>query len=145
MATNDSGRLDRLLNFRRDEEERARLREARAIGHVEAVRDRIATLELQLSTCRACLPRGADGAGLIDAQRCVDRLCDALTSQRRILAQAEAELAEVRAQVVEAGRRRLAVERLVEAAALDRCARVEAASQADLDESGRLRALREGS
>ena len=145
MATDDAGRLGKLLSFRRNEEERVRLREARALSRVEAARRRARALEMQLSACQACPPGGPDSAGLIDAHRCACRLRDALTSQLRVLAQAEADLAEVRAEVAEAGRRRLAVERRADAAVLEQRRRVEAAGQSDIDESGRLRALMEES
>ncbi len=143
MPKGDTRRLERLLDFRREEEERARTCEATALRQVESARGCVRRLEAQLSASRDCPPQFAEGSGLIDAQRCAGRLQESLDAKRRALAQEEARLAQVRVEVAEAGRRRLAIERLADATKLERRQREDAASQADLDESGRLRSLME--
>ena len=143
MPTGDTRRLERLLSFRREEEERARGLEAVALKQVESARGRVRRLEAQLSASRDTPPQFAAGSGLIDAQRCAGRLQESLDARRRALTEEEAGLAQVRAEVAKAGQRRLAIERLADATKLERRQREDAASQADLDESGRLRSLME--
>ena len=142
MPTGDTRRLERLLSFRREEEERARGHEAAVLKQVQAARGRVGRLEAQLIASRDTPLEFAAGSGLIDAQRYAGRLQESLDASRRALTQEEARLAQVRAEVAKAGRRRLAIERLADATKLERRQREDAVGQADLDESGRLRSAR---
>jgi len=145
MANDDSARLARVLAWRRSEEERARQQEAAALRHVEAARARLRALREQLLVCRECDDASSDGAGhLIDAQQCAARLGERAEQQQAALESARANLQRTRQALAEAGRRRLAVERLAGARALRVTERKRATAQADLDESGRLRLLLEG-
>ncbi|HCA46099.1 MAG TPA: hypothetical protein DEP45_01720 [Armatimonadetes bacterium] len=141
----DTRRLDRLLEFRIGEEERALAQEAALLRQVEAIRQRARALESQLTRNRRpgqALPGWRE---LRDEQLWGLKLHGHLQAQRALLRQHEVRLAEARAEVAEAGRRRLAVQGMAEASRLSHARRREAASQSDVDEHGRLQALlREG-
>lgn len=143
VARNDAARLERLLAWRRSEEEMARRREASALCEVEAARARLQPLTEELAACRDCIAEEALGTGeLLDAQQCAARLTRRVEEQRVELESARSDLRAARAALAEAGRRRLAVERLVGARAVRAQEREQAVAQAALDESGRLRLLR---
>jgi len=145
IASDDPARLERLLAWRRSEEEMARQEEAGAMREVEEARARLERLRDELTACRKCCATSGGGADeLIDAQKCAERLLRRMNDRRAELAGARADLRAARAALAKAGRRRLAVERLAATRALRLRDRRRAAAQADLDESGRLRMLREG-
>lgn len=146
MATDGGERLERILALRREEEERARLREAQALRAAAAARSRLRLLEAQLRSCRDCRRPGPRGAApLIDADRCAARLRASLNAQHAAIERAGAALTKARLALAQAARRRLAIERLLAARELTAHGRREALAQADLDDTARLRSLREGS
>ncbi len=139
MRADDTERLERLLAIRREEEEHARQREASVARRVEMLRGRVDDLREELRSCRACR---APGAGeLIDAHRCAARLSEKLREATATLEGAREELERTRQELTEAGRRRLAVERIVNTRSLRVRERREATAQAQLDRTGRLRSL----
>ncbi|MFW5867493.1 MAG: flagellar FliJ family protein [Armatimonadota bacterium] len=145
MADEDVARLERLLAWRRGEEDVVRQRETSAVRAVESARERLNALRSQLRACREC--RGANAAGcveLIDAHHCAAHLGERAAEQERSLEEARRHLEQVRRELAEAGRRRLAVERMATARSLRLRDHERAVAQADLDESGRLRLLLEG-
>jgi len=145
MAMREARRLDRLLQHRREEEERALAEEAAALHQVQAVRQRVHALEGQLHTGGESAQALLRWTELRDEQLWALKLHERAQNQRALLRRCEARLAEARAAVAEAGRRRLVVERLSDTARQRRRRRDEAAAQRELDESARLRALlREG-
>lgn len=138
-------RLQRLLRWRRNEEERARRREAEALSALEDARRRLRAVQETLRTCRECAQHDViGGAGLIDAQACMARLSEQEREQLKEVDDAVRALVEAREALAEAGRRRLAIERLSGARAVRLRDRQRAEAQANLDESGRLRLLLEG-
>jgi flagellar export protein FliJ len=145
IASDDPARLKRLLAWRRSEEEMARQEQAAALREVEAANARLQRMTDELLACRECCAMSTGGASeLIDAQQCTARLGRRVEQQRAAVESARENLRATQAALAEAGRRRLAVERLAGTQALRLRDRRTAAAQADLDESGRLRLLREG-
>ncbi|MGI5818244.1 MAG: flagellar export protein FliJ [Armatimonadota bacterium] len=145
MPADSPARLERVLAHRRSEEELAQRRAARALQAVASAHERLRRLTEELAACRECGQPGVRAVGcLIDAHHCADRLRRSADRQRHELESARAELAGAREAVAEAGRRRLAVERLVDARTLCARDREQRSAQTDLDESSRLRVLLEG-
>ena len=145
MADEHVARLERLVAWRRGEEERARRREVRQLSAAEAAAERLRRLQMQLRACRKHAEvDAAGGAGLLDAHHCAARLSELVQMRQAEHDEARRSLAQARDALAEAGRRRLAVERVAAARALRVRDAEEAACQADADESGRLRLLTEG-
>lgn len=145
MASEDVARLERLLAWRRSEEEIARQREAEALRAVERARTDLRGLREQLRRSRVDAGHVATEAEqLIDAHHCTARLVERVRERERALERAQAHVTRARKALAAAGRRRLAVERLAGTRALQERARECIAAQVDLDESGRLRLLLEG-
>ncbi|MFP4248425.1 MAG: flagellar FliJ family protein [Armatimonadota bacterium] len=145
MADRDVARLERLLEWRRGEEELARLSEASALRAVEAARGRVRLLQEQVRTCRQCAASDAtDGEVLTNAQHCAARLNAEAARQQNELEDAMNALTQAREGLAEAGRRRLAVERMVATCVLRQRERERAAAQVDIDDGGRLRLMLEG-
>jgi flagellar export protein FliJ len=145
MPDEDVARLERLLEWREREEQLARRREAAALREVEAIKEKLGSARSQLRACRECVGTEAAGGGeLIDAHHCAARLSARVSRQRSALADARRSLKEAREDLAEAGRRRLAVQRMAATRSLRLRNRERATAQADLDESGRLRLLLEG-
>ncbi|MFW6437598.1 MAG: hypothetical protein ACOCZ7_01180 [Armatimonadota bacterium] len=141
MPDDDVARLQRLLAWREAEEERARRAEASALRTVEIAQEALTALNAQLQACRDCALGGAD---LIDAHMCAARLTARVVEQERALKYARDRLRECREELVETGRRRIAVERMA-ASRVGRLRNREAGeAQSDLDEGGRLRLVLEG-
>jgi len=141
----DLARLERLLAWRETEEELARRREAAAVRATQSAREKLRTLREQLQACRECgAAGGLGGINLMDAHACAARLRQRAAAQERSLEDARRRLTEAREELAEAGRRRLAVERMATARVVQLREHKDAAAQADLDESGRLRLMLEG-
>ncbi|MFO8080016.1 MAG: hypothetical protein R6V07_06880 [Armatimonadota bacterium] len=145
MVDSDVARLERLLEWRRGEEELARRREASALRALEGAREKMRLLQEQVRACRQCAGAEAtDGGALTDMQYCAARLAAEAAEQQSELEDAMNALTQAREALAEAGRRRLAVERMVATRVLRLRERERAAAQVDLDDGGRLRLMLEG-
>jgi flagellar export protein FliJ len=141
----DPERLERILSYRRAEEESARQQEGAAKRRLHGARARMRQLREQKRMCRQCVGADiGDAKQLLDAQHCAARLSRQIGQQEEALEKAREALARARRSLAEAGRRRLAVERLVHARRLELHERKRTAAQTELDEGGRLRLLLEG-
>ena len=136
-----SDRLDRILDQRRSDEERCHARVCAIRRMISARAQRLSELEAKLITCAKREERSQHAGDLVAADRFAKRLRHRAGELRTDLQADHKRLNEALAELAAAGRRRLAVERLLTARTVDEQRRAFDSAQAELDDHGRLRLL----
>ncbi|NLO04527.1 MAG: hypothetical protein GX131_01720 [candidate division WS1 bacterium] len=141
MAVSTGAGLHRVLEHRRRREEHCA---ARVAGLREELQDALAALEgIEQQAAEGAEERAGRVWRLVDGQQFAARLREEIARQRAVVDARRQAVEQAEREQAAAGSERMAIERLIEEQRRDERLRMDARVQTELDDSGRLRLLRE--